>query len=352
VRSSGAPRPVDEVGEALLEALGFSPVEEQVYDLLVARGRMTLAEVIAEGDVKPKRQMEALDRLVGTGLVRRLASPVQEFVVAPPEYAIEVLIAERLSALQAVRENAAELAARVRRVTQETDPTELIEVVSGEGSVRQLFLQVIRSAHEEIAVFDRPPYASNVDEAMSAEAERLRTGGLRLRTVFDRSLLDEPDHVRRILQGVEAGEEARIGRVPLKLAVIDRESAMLPLLQTEGRLPEAVVIVRRSVLLDSLVALFESVWEHAVEVRPTSEDDLASSGTPEGELRQLAHLLAAGLTDVAIARHLGLSQRTVRRRVKDLLAELGVDSRFLAGVRAAQRGWLGTSSGEGSPEGV
>jgi sugar-specific transcriptional regulator TrmB len=324
----------------LLEALGFSPVEEQVYDLLVARGRLTLAEVIAEGDVKPKRQMEALDKLVDKGLVRRLASPAQEFVVAPPEYAIEVLIAERLSALQSLRENAAELAARVRRVTQETDPTELIEVVSGEGSVRQLFLQVIRSARDEIAVFDRPPYASNVDEAMTAEAERLRSGGLRLRTVFDRSLLDEPDHVSRILQGVEAGEEARIARVPLKLAVIDGEWAMLPLLHAQGGIPEAVVIVRRSVLLDSLIALFESVWEHAVEVRPIPDGGLFASGTPEGELRQLAHLLAAGMTDTAIARQLGLSERTVRRRVKDLMDELGVDSRFPAGVRAVQRGWL------------
>jgi hypothetical protein len=239
-----------------------------------------------------------------------------------------------------VRESAAELAARVRRVTQESDPRELLEVVSGEGSVRQLFLQVIESAREEIAVFDRPPYASNVDEAMSGQAERLRAGGLRLRTVFDRSLLDEPDHVRRILDGVEAGEEARIARVPLKLAVIDGEWAMLPLLHAQGRIPEAVVIVRRSVLLDSLIALFESVWEHAVEVQPMPDGELLASGTPEGELRQLAHLLAAGMTDTAIARQLGLSERTVRRRVKDLMDELGVDSRFPAGVRAVQRGWL------------
>jgi DNA-binding CsgD family transcriptional regulator len=215
-----------------------------------------------------------------------------------------------------------------------------LEVVSGEGSVRQLFLQVIESARKEIAVFDRPPYASDVDEAMNGQAERLRAGGLRLRTVFDRSLLDEPAHVRRMIQGVEAGEEARIARVPLKLAVIDGEWAMLPLLHSQGRIPEAVVIVRRSVLLDSLIALFESVWEHAVEVRPLTESVLLTTGTLEAELRQLTHLLAAGMTDTAIARQLGISERTVRRRVKDLMEEFGVDSRFVAGVRAAQRGWI------------
>ncbi len=324
----------------MLEALGFSSVEEQVYQLLVGRGRASLTEILADGDIKPKRQLEALDKLVAKGLVRRLAGPDQEFVVAPPEYAIEALIAEHMSALLAVREASAELGVRVRRATRDADPTELVEVVSGKGSVRQLFLQVIQSARTEIAVFDRPPYASNVDEAMSGQAERLRTDGLHLRTVFDRSLLDEPDHVRRILQGVAAGEQARLARVPLKLAVIDGEWAMLPLLHARGEIPEAVVIVRPSVLLDSLIALFESVWEHAVEVRPTLEGELSTVGTSEGELRQLANLLAAGMTETAISRHLGLSQRTVRRRVKDLLEDLGVDSRFEAGVRATQRGWL------------
>jgi DNA-binding CsgD family transcriptional regulator len=323
----------------VLETLGFGPVEEHVYELLVTRGRMSLADVLAAGGATPEVQREALDRLVSSGLVRQLAGPVHEFVVAPPEYALEALIAERMSALQAVRASTAELAARVRRVTQELDPAELIEVVSGEGSIRQFFLQVIKSAREEIAVFDRPPYAVDVNEAMDVQADRLSTGGLRLRTVFDRSLLDDPTHVRRLMQGVENGEEARVARVPLKLALIDHEWAMLPLLHAGGATPEAVVIVRRSVLLDSLLALFESVWEHAVEIRPAGQE-LLVSGTAEADLRQIAHLLATGMTDTAVAHHLGISERTVRRRIKDLMDELRVDSRFVAGVRAAERGWL------------
>ena len=323
----------------MLEAFGFSPVEENVYELLVARGRLALSEVLAQPDVKPEVQREALEKLVSKGLVRRLAGPDHEYVVAPPEHAIEALIAEQMNALQTVRAGAAELAARVRRVTQDVDPAELIEIVSGEGSVRQLFLQVIKSAREEIAVFDCPPYASDANEAMGEQAQRLDAGGVRFRTVFDRSLLDDPAHVSRILQGVEAGEEARVARVPLKLAIIDREWAMLPLLHADGQTPEATVIVRRSVLLDSMLALFESVWQHGVELKPLS-GELELLGTGEDDLKQLAKLLAAGMTDTAIAHHLGLSERTIRRRIKDLLDELRVDSRFAAGVRAAERGWL------------
>lgn len=130
-----------------------------------------------------------------------------------------------------------------------------------------------------------------------------------------------------------------MARVPLKLAIIDREWAMLPLLHAAGQTPEATVIVRRSVLLDSMLALFESVWQQGMEVKPVG-GELLLAGTAEDDLRQIARLLATGMTDIAIGHHLGISQRTVRRRIKDLMDELRVDSRFAAGVRAAERGWL------------
>ena len=44
-------------------------------------------------------------------------------------------------------------------------------------------------------------------------------------------------------------------------------------------------------------------------------------------------LLAAGQTDTAIARAFEVSERTVQRRVQALLLELGVTSRFQAGVK-------------------
>lgn len=324
----------------MLETLGFSPVEAALYELLVTHGRMTLDEVLAQSEVEPERQRRALNALVAKGLVRQLAAPAHEYVVAPPEQAIEVLIAEQMSALRAVRARSAELAARVRRVTQHADPTELIEVVSGDGAARQLFLQVVKTAREELAIFDRPPYAASPTEGLEEQAERMTADRLRLRTVFDRSLLEDPVHVRRMLAGIANGEQGRVATVPIKLAIIDREWGMLPLVHADGVTPEAVVIVRKSVLLDSMLALFESVWQNAAEIRPQTDDELTLLTTDEADLRQVAHLMAVGMTDLAIARHLGISERTVRRRIKDLMNELRVDSRFLAGVRAAQRGWV------------
>jgi len=56
--------------------------------------------------------------------------------------------------------------------------------------------------------------------------------------------------------------------------------------------------------------------------------------------RLLLGQLAGGAKDEQIARALGLSVRTVRRRVAELLEELGADSRFQAGVEAVRRGWI------------
>lgn len=49
-------------------------------------------------------------------------------------------------------------------------------------------------------------------------------------------------------------------------------------------------------------------------------------------------VIPATMTDVTASRELGMSLRTYRRRVAELLVALGADSRFQAGVRAGELG--------------
>ncbi|MFD5485064.1 response regulator transcription factor [Streptomyces virginiae] len=51
-------------------------------------------------------------------------------------------------------------------------------------------------------------------------------------------------------------------------------------------------------------------------------------------------LLAGGLTDDAAGQRLGISSRTVSRHMASIMERLGATSRFEAGLKAAQRGWL------------
>jgi DNA-binding NarL/FixJ family response regulator len=64
------------------------------------------------------------------------------------------------------------------------------------------------------------------------------------------------------------------------------------------------------------------------------------SATASNERSFLLRQLLSGAKDEQIARTMGLSLRTIRRRIADLMIELGADTRFQAGAEAVRRGWL------------
>ncbi|WP_425281060.1 helix-turn-helix domain-containing protein [Stackebrandtia nassauensis] len=64
--------------------------------------------------------------------------------------------------------------------------------------------------------------------------------------------------------------------------------------------------------------------------RPASLPEL-----PADQHELLRHL-AVGLSDQAIGRRMGMSRRTVQRRVRSLMDHFGVRTRFQLGMRAAK----------------
>lgn len=102
--------------------------------------------------------------------------------------------------------------------------------------------------------------------------------------------------------------------------------------------PTAAVISRGQ-LLDALLALFESHWEQATPVRLRPDDTLVAEGLDDSE-RFLLSLLVAGVPDKSIASQLGISRRTVQRRLDRMMALAGVDTRTGLAYQAAKRGWL------------
>lgn len=60
-------------------------------------------------------------------------------------------------------------------------------------------------------------------------------------------------------------------------------------------------------------------------------------------------MLAAGAKDETIARELGVSLRTCRRHIAEMMRMTGAGSRFQAGVLATQLGLLTTPDRDGTP---
>lgn len=102
------------------------------------------------------------------------------------------------------------------------------------------------------------------------------------------------------------------------------------------------MVVRPCALLDALLYIFDTLWELATPITfgPDGVGEHDHRRAISAHDRRLLTLLATGMTDQAIARHLGLSYRTARRRIAALMGALGAESRFQAGVQASRNGWL------------
>ncbi|MGA6166255.1 helix-turn-helix transcriptional regulator [Amycolatopsis magusensis] len=113
--------------------------------------------------------------------------------------------------------------------------------------------------------------------------------------------------------------------VPSDAIVVDRGFAVLPAERNGFAVFELPGVV------STTVELFERIW--AVSA-------LRGEELPTERERELLALLSRGSTDESAALRLGISVRTVRRTAADLMLRLGARSRFQAGARAADRGWL------------
>jgi hypothetical protein len=248
-------------------------------------------------------------------------------LAARPDTAIDLLVARRQSELTTLQVNARALAAEMSGPRQ---PDELLEILVGQRAVGQRYRALVRACEHELLVIDRPPYATPLEPAEEEVTTRLRDDVV-VRGLYAPESLEMPGALEAVTRAVEKGEQSRMHpKLPMKLAIADRSVALLPLVLED--MVESALVVRKCALLDALVVLFDLLWDQSSAVVPEPVPAQPDLG--------LLTLLAAGAKDETIARQLGISPRTVTRRVAELLDQLGARTRFHAGVLAARHGWL------------
>ncbi|MCZ7414482.1 helix-turn-helix transcriptional regulator [Streptomyces sp. WMMC897] len=161
---------------------------------------------------------------------------------------------------------------------------------------------------------------------------RLRRAAGRTRVVLPHAGLRLPDIAEPMARHVQDGVGVRHSpRLPPGALVLTAGGAVLTTGLGAGT---QYVLTRDSAALRALSGLSDLLWERADRYHEEREEP------PTESERQLLGMLVRGLTDHAIARQLGLSDRTVRRVVAQLMDRLRARSRFEAGARAAERGWI------------
>lgn len=318
---------------------GIAAGDEELYETLLRQPRRQLAELERLSGRSPDSLRRALSRLEDHGLVSRLVDRPERYVATRPDIAVDQLAERHRQRLSSARRDADRLLASLPTRTRR-GPHDHVELVEGGRAVAARFDQLTRTTERELLVLDRPPYAQDPAEPNRSELDLLARGG-RCRGIYAPEALEQPGALAVLQDACAAGEQARVHpNVPMKLAVSDRTSALLPVSFEETA--DSALVIHSSTLLDALVALFELLWDLSL---PLDDGGTVSAADDPAE-RQLLVLLAAGLKDEAIARQLGLSLRTVHRRTHALLERLGARTRFQAGVFAVRRGLVAPARGQ------
>lgn len=322
------------VGRRVLGEVGVGADAEDVYRVLLTDPGLSTSELSERVEFGRPRLRSALADLERLAIITRLSGTPVRFQPAPPDVVVEALVSSREEAMRRTRLEARELLT-LRRHPDQVKVTEIVEVLTSREGLGQRWAQVLASTARSLEVLVRPPFAQNQLEDNEGLQLDLLTRGVAIRAVYDQEALEFPGVFEHVQRMVAAGEQARVvTELPLKVALSDRQVALVPLIQEDpDRTTDAGLTVRRSTMLDALTSLFDVFWERGVDVKPRDVPE-DSPEAPEGDVLAL---MSAGLKDEAIAAQLGVSVQTIRRRIRAVEKRLGVTSRFQAGLALGRR---------------
>ncbi len=247
-----------------LEELGLSSSEAQVYlALLRTSGGLGASAVASATGIQRTAIYPILDALLEKGMVERGAGYGSRFTAVAPKRALPSLIAREKEELANRERLAGELADKLELVAEPFDPNaevEVIQVLRDPRLVAERFERLELEAERVIEIFCKPPVIGRLDNPAQAKAMRR---GVRVRSVYECSALNDPALEPHLPKWIAAGEEARFydGELPHKLALFDRQSILMPLVTPKGQ--GSTLFIRHPQLGMSLGMLFDSFWQRA-----------------------------------------------------------------------------------------
>lgn len=322
----------------LLQPLGLSRCTNDVY-LALLRARDASARTVAGLVGLDERSAVAeLDRLVALGLVNQLGHGEAPYAAVPPDTAVPILIQQRRAELTSLQSSVDALSFELPGSASGSGEQTFTHV-EGEQAILSAAAE-LQTARDEVLVIASPPFLGGRPSLNNRELEAL-ANGVSWRVIYHPDSLCDAEQVAAVRRLQQAGEQARILPDPgIKMGIADRKLALV-IASTTRPDPTRRFLIRESSVLDLLVEHFERLWAQAT---PFESSGACCSSADDAMLtdkdRQLLTLLASGMKDRTIARTMGVTERTVGRRVTDLMHKLDADTRFKAGAQASVRGWI------------
>ncbi|MFE7402514.1 LuxR family transcriptional regulator [Streptomyces sp. NPDC057557] len=322
------------LGDAL-RLLGIDHAAVQVYLALLELAPAPLSAIGTAAGLGGAELATAYGALIDAGLASAAEESGDVVAPVPPTAGLEILARHRAAEVEESRITVGGAFESFRRQRLAAYNDNLVEVVTGDA-VGPRIRHAWASARDQIRQFESPPYfplSEATDDALATLAR-----GVTQRVVYSRESLEHPGHLKEVIEPcIKAGEQARVlPSVPVKLVIIDEAYALVSLSIKEADVHNTTLVVQPCGLLSALVALFEQSWQNAL---PFHGRTTRPGGLPPAD-RRLLWLLAGGASDDVIARELGISRRTLFRRMQILMAQLGAANRFQMALQAQRCGWL------------
>jgi hypothetical protein len=225
----------------------------------------------------------------------------------------------------------------IRSLSYEIARTTVLPVADLEAVPADLAVGVIGGLMDEVGdgivrtVSRTVEYGPGLDDERVRDLRERLDRGQVVQAVYPLDALDTPAGQRWVTSWAEAGERQRFVADPPSEFLVAGTSAVLAC--ADWNVPQSdYVVIREPMIIAAFTALHEMAFASGISLGAAESDG-------PGENR-LVDLMALGLKDEVIARTLGCSLRTVRRRIAALMDQHGVATRFQLGAALFARGRL------------
>lgn len=320
----------------------LDPVDTRIYRWVLEHRRLDPASMAAALDIPVQDVAVGVERLNALRLIYPLASePGAGYAVAPATAMAELdaPVQARIRLEQEQMAHHRELLSRFLPPYHEgrhgrgTD----LEVIASVEEVRTALNQAADRCRIEVLA-SQPGGGSRVPAVMQEALGRdqaLLARGITMRTLYHHTArFNGPSQAYAEAASQLGGQYRTCHELFGRIIVFDRELAFVPASDNSW----GAVAIRQEWLVAYLCEIFEQAWTRATPFTVAATDGLEQ--VAQDINRTIVELLAAGLKDETIARRLGMSLRSARRHIADIMQQLNAESRFQAGVAAARAGLL------------
>ncbi len=309
-----------------------------LYLELIERPELTAADLVTS-ERSAQDVSALLQRLSIIGLLELDQDGIH---VLPPDNALPARAVQLERRAAAARSAVSELARRyyVARSEGTRDLDQLVRLLYSVEEIGAASSEMIAMGVSSIVTLRAPTQRILMIAGLPPEVRALPLTNAQGVTLTTRVVYDS-----RLLAAIPMGTDVLLERahheqqrfspdLPWTVTVVDDRAAIIDI-GFPGRGAPAGMLLRTPVFVEPVLWLVERFWQYSVPVPRAGMQT-----TLDKRDQYILGMLASGASDATIARQTGVSLRTIERRIKLILDQLGAQSRFQAGLLAKERGWL------------